>query len=82
MPQPRHKVLRRSYRRFWRLLRRPAFRVVYHEKYHAAFPDLPNDPLRAERILAFLASEGLVLRHCINRPEPVWAQDLRAGSRH
>ena len=74
-PVRRH-VLRRSHRRFWRLLRRPAFRLVFHEKYHAAFPDVPNDPLRAERILAFLASEGLILKHCVNRPEPVWLKTL------
>ncbi|MEM7586920.1 MAG: histone deacetylase [Acidobacteriota bacterium] len=72
----RRPVLRRTYRRFWRLLRRPAFRLVYHERYNAAFPGVPNDPLRAERILAFLASEGLVLRRCVNRPEPVWLKTL------
>ncbi len=75
-PSLRRPIVRRSYRRFWRLLRRPAFRVVYHEKYNATFPDIPNDPLRAERILAFLASEGLVLRRCVNRPEPVWLKTL------
>ncbi|MEM7357059.1 MAG: histone deacetylase, partial [Acidobacteriota bacterium] len=70
------EVLRRSYHRAWRLLRRPAFRLVYHERYHAVFPGIPNDPLRAERILAFLASEGLVWRRCIQRPEPVWLKSL------
>ena len=72
----RHRLLRRSTRRFWRQLRMPAFRVVYHERYNTAFPDVPNDPLRAERILAFLASEGLILRRCVNRPEPVWLKTL------
>ena len=70
------QVLRRSHRRFWRRLKLPAFRLVYHEKYNAAFPDVPNDPLRAERILAFLASEALILRRCVNRPEPVWLKAL------
>ncbi len=72
----RHRLLRRSHRRFWRRLRPPAFRLAYHEKYNAAFPDVPNDPLRAERVLAFLASEGLILRRCVNRPEPVWLKTL------
>ncbi len=72
----RHRILRRPSRRFWRLLKRPAFRAVYHERYNAAFPDVPNDPLRAERILAFLASEGLIMRRCVNRPEPVWLKTL------
>ncbi len=71
-----HHVLRRSTRRLWRQLHRPAFRVVYHERYNAAFPDVPNDPLRAERILAFLASEALIMRCCVNRPEPVWLKTL------
>ncbi len=72
----RHELLRRSHHRLWRRLKPPAFRAVYHEKYNAAFPDVPNDPLRAERILAFLASEGLILRRCVNRPEPVWLKTL------
>ncbi|MCP3959355.1 MAG: histone deacetylase [bacterium] len=69
-------VLRRSHRRFWRLFRPPAFRLIYHERYNAQFPDVPNDPLRAERILAFLASERLILRRCVNRPEPVWLKSI------
>ncbi len=76
MGRDRHQPLRRSHRRLWRRLRPPAFRLVYHEKYNAAFPDVPNDPLRAERVLAFLASEGLVLRRCVHRPEPVWLKTL------
>ncbi len=72
----RHEMLRRSTRRFWRWLHPPAFRLVYHERYNAAFPDVPNDPLRAERILAFLASEALIMRRCVNRPEPVWLKTL------
>ncbi len=72
----RHEMMRRSRRRFWRWLHPPAFRVVYHERYNAAFPDVPNDSLRAERILAFLASEALIMRRCVNRPEPVWLKTL------
>jgi len=69
--------LRRPARRLWRWLVSPAsFQVVYHDRYDAAFPDVPNDPLRAERIIAFLASEGLILRRCINQPEPVWLKAL------
>jgi len=50
--------------------------LVWHERYNAAFPDLPNDPLRAERILAFLASEGLVLRRCVHPPRAASISDL------
>ncbi len=38
----RHQMLRRSTRRFWRWLHPPAFRVVYHERYRAAFPGVPT----------------------------------------
>ena len=46
-------------------------RVVYHERYNAAFPGVPNDPLRAERILAFLASEGLIVPRDIHTARPI-----------
>ena len=62
--------VRRHCRRSWRWLTSPRLEVVYHEDYNRAFPNLPNDPLRAERILAFLASEGLVLRCDVHRPLP------------
>jgi acetoin utilization deacetylase AcuC-like enzyme len=70
------KFLRRSARRLRHRLGLAPFEVVYHEKYNAAFPDVPNDPLRAERILAFLAAEGLVLRRSVHRPAPVWLKAL------
>ena len=62
--------VRRHWRRGWRWLTSPHFDVVYHEDYNRAFPSVPNDPLRAERILAFLASEGLVLRCDVHQPLP------------
>ena len=68
--------MRRPARRLWRRLGRRCPEVVYHERYNAAFPDVPNDPLRAERILSFLAAEGLVLDCCVHRPEPVWLKTL------
>lgn len=75
-PPPRARAprmplfVRRNWRRAWRRLTRPHVEVVYHESYNHAFPSLPNDPLRAERILAFLASEGLVLRCDVHQPLP------------
>ncbi len=39
-------------------------------------PHAPSDPLRAERILAFLASEGLVFRRCVLRPKPASLKSL------
>lgn len=72
LPQPLRKTARKLRRRVV-----PArIQVVYHEGYNHAFADVPADPLRAERILAFLASEGLVLRRHVHRPEPVTLKDL------
>ncbi|MEM9596079.1 MAG: histone deacetylase [Acidobacteriota bacterium] len=68
--------LRRSLRRLRRRVVPSKLQVVYHDQYNGAFADLPYDALRAERILAFLASEGLVLRRCVHRPEPVWLKAL------
>lgn len=52
------------------------FELVTHPRYNAAFPNLPNDALRADRILAFLASEGIAQPCCVHRPEPVWLKAL------
>ena len=70
------RFIRRNLRRGLRRLWHSDFELIYHERYTAAFPDVPNDPLRAERILAFLASEGLVLDSAVHRPEPAWLKAL------
>ena len=70
------QFLRRGFRRLLRSIWNPELEIVYHEKYAAAFPGLPNDPLRGDRILAFLASEGLIPRCCIHRPRPAWLKTL------
>lgn len=73
-PRPVRRILRQARRRVW-----PGnLRLVYHDRYDAAFRDVPNDALRAARILAFLASEGLVLRRDVKRPEAVWMKALEA----
>ena len=54
----------REVRRVWRRLRRrwraAGVRFVYHEAYRHTLPAAPLDPARAERVLAYLAEEGLV----------------------
>ena len=70
------RSIRRSARRLGRWLGTSPFQLVYHKKYQSALPEIPVDPLRAEHILAFLASEGLVLRRSVHRPEPVWWKTL------
>lgn len=71
-PQPVLRALRYWRRRFWP----SALQVVYHDEYNAGFPDAPVDALRADRILAFLASEGFLLRRAVHRPEPIWWKTL------
>ncbi|MDA8017779.1 MAG: histone deacetylase [Thermoanaerobaculia bacterium] len=67
LPRPIRKTARKLRRR----LTGGRLEVVYHEQYNHAFTDIPSDALRAERIVAFLAAEGLVLRRHVHRPEPV-----------
>lgn len=79
LPKPRlPKPLRRTLRHLGRKLRWTThpLQVVYHDEYVAAFPDLPVDPHRAENILAFLATEGLVIQRAVHRPEPAWWKSL------
>ncbi len=66
------RALRYWRRRFWP----SALQVVYHDEYNAAFPDSPIDGLRADRILAFFASEGFLLLRAVHRPEPIWWKTL------
>lgn len=70
------RFLRRFVRHGFRQLGIHPYRIVFHERYDTTFPGLPVDPLRADRILAFLASEGFVLRSSVFRPEAVWMKAL------
>ena len=66
--------LRRAVRRQWRRLRYaarpPAVRFIYDPAYERNLTGVPLDPLRADRILAFLANEGLIRREEISAPHP------------
>ncbi|MEM8959855.1 MAG: histone deacetylase [Acidobacteriota bacterium] len=62
------RFVRRTHRRLWRHLLPQPKGVVYHEGYGIALPTMPADHLRAERILAFLAAEGLVTRRTVHQP--------------
>ncbi|MEL7058772.1 MAG: histone deacetylase [Acidobacteriota bacterium] len=76
MPKRLPKVARRALRRARRRLVPSNLRIVYHPRYGARFPGSPVDPLRAERILTFLLSEGLILRDQVKRPKPIWLKTL------
>jgi acetoin utilization deacetylase AcuC-like enzyme len=69
-----HPIVRlgRRLRRRWRMARRrwgvPRIRFVYHEGYSVGFDGSPVDPLRGQKIIAFLEDEGLLDRTEISVP--------------
>lgn len=50
--------------------------VVYHPRYAMAISGPPIDPLRAERILAFLAAEALIGRRQVRTARPASLKSL------
>jgi acetoin utilization deacetylase AcuC-like enzyme len=68
------RLLRRAFRRQLRwlryLVRPPKVRFVYAPAYQQAIVGAPLDPLRADRVLAFLTNEGLIRREDIATPIP------------
>jgi acetoin utilization deacetylase AcuC-like enzyme len=71
LTRPVRCSLRRGWRRVRYLLRPPVLRAVYDPAYERSVWGVPLDPLRADRVLAFLANEGLLLHEEISRPRPV-----------
>ncbi len=63
-----HRGVRRQLRRLERRFRPPKVRFVYAPAYERLVSGVPMDPLRADRILAFLANERLVRRDEISLP--------------
>ncbi len=57
-------------------LRPPRVRFVYDLMYDRHLWGVPLDPLRADRILAFLAEEGLVTQEEISTPRPAAMKNL------
>jgi acetoin utilization deacetylase AcuC-like enzyme len=74
-----HSVALGGVRRLWRGLRRRLrghnVQFVYHEDYERSLGTVPLDPKRAEKILSFLAEEGLIERDDIRVP---WPPQMRA----
>ena len=68
--------MRRSLRRLAHAVRPRRVDVVYDERYAVELPGTLHDPLRGERILAFLGDEGLVEARDVLRPEPASYRDL------
>jgi acetoin utilization deacetylase AcuC-like enzyme len=74
------RALRRAVRRQWRRLRRrlhpPAVSLVHDPGYERALTGVPIDPLRADRILAFLADERLVRHDEVSVARPAALKNL------
>jgi len=68
--------VRRQLRRIRHRFRPPTVRFVYEPKYERLIAGVPMDPLRADRILAFLANERLVRRDEISLPRPAALKNL------
>jgi acetoin utilization deacetylase AcuC-like enzyme len=62
------RLMRRRWRRMWRRWRAPKVRFVYHDAYAMALAGTPLDPTRGQKILGFLADEGLLDRDDISVP--------------
>lgn len=63
--------IRRRWRRLRQLVRPRPVDFVYSPDYELHLPGALHDPQRGERILAFLAAEGLVRESAVHTPRPV-----------
>lgn len=70
-------ALRRRRRKLTGVLRRPAAQLVYSRRYQLDLPGTAYDPLRGERILAFLESAGLLPSRALHAALPASFRDLR-----
>jgi acetoin utilization deacetylase AcuC-like enzyme len=66
----RGRTVRRAWRRVRYAVHPPQVRFVYDPAYERNIFGVPLDPLRADRILAFLANERLIRRDEISVPRP------------
>lgn len=77
MPSPPAGPLRRALRRLSRRFAGSALQVVYEPRYALDLAGVGHDARRGERILGFLAAEGLIGSGDVQRPEPMSFHDLR-----
>jgi acetoin utilization deacetylase AcuC-like enzyme len=68
--------IRRHWRRLRRLGRPRAVDFVYSPDYELHLPGMLHDPQRGERILTFLAAEGLVRESAVHAPRPASLQEI------
>ena len=77
MSPPLARRLRRALRLLSRRFAGSALRVVYEPRYALDISGVGHDARRGERILGFLAAEGLIGIEDVLRPEPMSFHDLR-----
>ncbi|HVN75361.1 MAG TPA: histone deacetylase [Thermoanaerobaculaceae bacterium] len=70
------RVVRRQVRRLRHALHPPAARFIYDPAYERNVTGVPYDPLRADRILAFLADERLIRREELSVPRPAALKNI------
>ncbi|HEX9669490.1 MAG TPA: histone deacetylase [Thermoanaerobaculia bacterium] len=68
--------MKRGWRRLAHAGRPRRVELIYDERYAVELPGTLHDPLRGERILAFLGDEGLVDARQVLRPELASYRDL------
>ena len=68
--------IRRRWRRLRQLVRPRPVELVYHPDYELHLPGALHDPQRGERILSFLAAEGLVRESAVHAPRPASLAEL------
>ncbi|MBZ5587142.1 MAG: histone deacetylase [Acidobacteriia bacterium] len=71
-----HRSVRRQLRRLRYAVRPPKVRFIYDPAYERHTMGVPLDPLRADRILAFLANERLIRREEISVPRPAALKNI------
>ncbi len=70
------RALRRQAKRLRYAVNPPKVRFIYDPAYERNAMGVPLDPLRADRILAFLANERLIRREEISVPQPAAMKNI------
>ena len=71
------RALRRQRRKLAGLFQRPGAQLVYSRRYQLDLPGALYDPLRGERILAFLEATGLLTERALHNALPASFRFLR-----
>lgn len=70
------ELSRRALRRLRFLLHGQRAHFVYHPRYEVVIPGVPMDPLRAQRIVAYLLDQGFVRTRHVATPIPATLENV------